>query len=220
MRRPNILRLPIVGFVLFTIPGFGQNTSVGLQDVRRLETELSLARSPAFYFILNIKARTLELKARGIVLRGWPLGDIRQSGLRAAEGIHSIEKKAAPFVPTRSKIIPEKADEEPPAKPEETKKATSTDAYDLQALEVQDMPERFSLALDSGLTIQFRPQKRGVSSIFGRAGRALYLPLITLFMTLKKKRFSTLELQFADKIEVQALYWIISEGQNIFIINN
>jgi len=82
------------------------------------------------------------------------------------------------------------------------------------------MPERFSLSLDSGLTIQFRPQNRGVSSIFGRAGRALYLPLKTLFLTLKKRRFSTLELQFAEKNEVQALYWIISEDQNIFIITN
>jgi len=220
MRRPNILRLPIVGFVLLAIPGFGQDASVGPQDVRRLETELSLARSPAFFFILNIEARTLELKARGIVLRSWTLGDISQSGFRAAEGVHSIAKKTAPFVPTRSKINPEKADEEPPAKPEETKKATSTDAYDLQALEVQDMPERFSLSLDSGLTIQFRPQNRGVSSILGRAGRAIYLPLKTLFLTLKKKRFSTLELQFAEKNEVQGLYWIISEGQNIFIITN
>lgn len=160
MRRPNILLLPIVGFVLFMIPGFGQDASVGPQDVSRLEKELTLAKSPAFYYVLNSKARTLELKARGFVLRGWALGEVRQAGQRAAEGVHSIARKASSFVPTRSKINPEKANEEPPAKPEMTQKTDLTDTYDLQALEVQDMPDRFSLYLDSGLTIQFRPQKK------------------------------------------------------------
>jgi hypothetical protein len=196
----------------------GQDVGSQTRALRRLETELALAKTGAFYLVLHIESKSLELKARGLTLRGWTIGEFAQSGRRPSEGVLTIVKKAAPFVPTRSKIKPEKEDEAQPAQAEPAKPATGE--YDLQALEVHDMPGRFDLMLDSGLTIRCEPKKQGVSSFLDKAARALVLPLKNLIHSLKQKSFSLLELGFEDKLETQSIYWTAFEGQKIILLNN
>jgi hypothetical protein len=218
--------------LLLSTPARPQDAAVQARDVRRLETELTLAKSPAFYLVLDLPGRALELRTRGLVLRRWTLEQVRQSGARAAEGVYTIRKKIASFVPTRSEIVPEKGAEEPTPKAEEAKSkeagsgpksgATTSPAapYELQALEVQDMPDSFDLALDSGLVLRLSVRKKGLSSILARTERALYLPLKTLLLTLKNKHFDLVELIFNEKKESQAIYWTVFEGQKIFILTN
>ncbi len=231
MRAPKLVWLLIVGSVLVPLPIKAQDAADRAREVRRLETELSLAKSPAFYLALDLEARKIELKARGMVLRDWALDEIHQSGSRAAEGVYSILKKAARFIPTRLKITPEKEGEEQIVKPDESKakengqvKAEAgqpaTETYDLQALEIRDMPSSFDLILDSGLTIQCRPHKKGLAAILAKTGRALYLPLKTLVLAVKKKRLDIIELSTKDSKEAQALYWTVFEGQKLFILTN
>lgn len=208
----------VVGFLMTVVCGMGQDPSLQAREIQRLETELSLTKSAAFYFLLHIESRTLELKAKGIPLRSWKIAQSEASGRRASEGVMTVMKKAASFVPTRTKIKPEKEAEEPSVKAEPSPPASGE--YDLQAFEVQDMPERFEIVLDSGLKIICGPQKQGVSSLLEKAGRTLFIPLKTLVMTLKKQNFSILELGFEEKKEAQAIYWTIFEGQKIYVLNN
>lgn len=198
--------------------GWCQETAPKPKDVVRLETELGLAKAGVFYFVLHIESKTLELKARGLTFRSWTVVRLDQSGRRPAEGVATIVKKTAAFVPSRSKIKPEKeSEEETPATPPPTPAAGE---FDLQALEVHDMPDRFDIQLDSGLKLVCSPAKGGVSSFLAKTGRALWIPLKTLLLRVKNESFSTIEIDFQNKIESQALYWTALEGQKIFILNN
>jgi hypothetical protein len=208
----------VAGLAFFSLAARGQDAASRAREVQRLETELALAKSGAFYFVLKVESRTFELRARGLSLRSWAIGEIVQSGRRPAEGVYTISRKNASFVPTRTKIKPDKEDEEQPVKPAPATGAAGE--YDLQALEVRDMPERFVLRLDSGLEIRCGPKREGVLSFFGRTARVLGLPLKTLFLAVKKKSFSTLELGFAGKKESQSVYWAAFEGQKIYIVKS
>ncbi|MBN2255620.1 MAG: hypothetical protein JW736_07925 [Deltaproteobacteria bacterium] len=196
--------------------GWGQD--VRWQDVVRLETELGLAKSGAFYYLLHLESRTLELKSRGLNLRTWNIVGLDQAGRRPEESVDRITKKAAGFVPTRSKIDPVKESED--EEPSSQTAVSATGEHQLQSLEVHDMPDRFELILGSGLKIICAPPRAAVSSVLAKTARALWIPLKTLVLTIRKKSFSIIEIQLLEKKEAQTLYWTVSEGQKIFIVNN
>lgn len=185
------------------IPGeaFPQNSNP-FAEARTLEAELALARGEKSYIRFDIKARSISLRARGVILREWKIRKSRQWGFPCSPETLSLMTKKAPFVPRREQI-----------KPGQTE---NTDHYDIQALELSDMPGRFSLSLEKDIHIHVTAPKTGMTGAFHSAVRGyrrffLY-PLQTILSALHKKNHHILEIELESHAESQAFYWVLEPG--------
>ena len=88
--------------------------------------------------------------------------------------------------------------------------------FEPDALELKDMPSRFSLFLTGGTRIYIRPKARGFFPRLGNIGHLLawYVgaPLTNLTFELRKKPFAAIEVVLPQKEDAQALYWAFPEG--------
>ncbi len=71
-----------------------------------MEEELALAKTPDFYFMMNLGARTIDLKARGFVLKRWTPDRVRFWGTPVAFKTLSLARKTALTLPQRRVIKP------------------------------------------------------------------------------------------------------------------
>jgi hypothetical protein len=188
-----------------------------------LASEYTLAKESNFYFVFDVLGRRLELRVRGMVLRSWPLRSMRFWGRPGFTGSVELVKKTTLKAPERIVIKP--GEEEalvkvpaPAAKPDPAKAvapATSAD-YDLEALELRDMPKRFSLDFDNGLHVTVKAKNADSGGMFKQLADAwqwyVALPLRTVFGTRDGKAFSELELTLDDEKDAQSIYWHLFDG--------
>ncbi|MDI6845652.1 MAG: hypothetical protein QME28_05890 [Candidatus Saccharicenans sp.] len=145
-----------------------------LKENRFLEEELKLARTPQYYFVLNLRDGMLELKARGMVLRVWKAKKIRYTGKPVPLQVTSLKNKTALNPPERKVVKPgagqpqetEKKTGAPTSENKNKKKEekresqetarTATDSFEVEALEITDMPSSFELNFDNDLRIYVR----------------------------------------------------------------
>ncbi len=185
-----------------------------------LATEYGLAKGASFYFVLDVIDRKLELRVRGMVLRSWPLQGMRFWGSPGFAGTVELVKKTTLRAPERIVITPGATGEAetPPATGQtEPQQAPITAAeFDLEALELKDMPERFSLDFDNGLHISIKAKDgtaRGLGGTLADAWRwYVALPLRNLFGARGDAVISELELTFEQGRDAQAIYWHFFEG--------
>lgn len=189
-----------------------------------LTTEYGLAKDPNFYFVLDVLGRKLELRVRGMVLKSWPLQGMRFWGDPDFAGTAELVRKTTLKAPERIVIKPgDTAEPEPapasaPAKPPAKGAAAPANPaeFDLEALELKDMPKRFSLDFDSGLRITVKAGAGGSRGLGGSLKDAwhwyLDLPLRNLFGSREGKKISELELTFEKDQEAQAIYWHFFDG--------
>lgn len=185
-----------------------------------LAAEYGLAKEARFYFVLDVLARRLELRVRGMVLRSWPLQGMRFWGHPGFAGTVELVKKSALKAPERIVVKPGETGEASPAPPPKPENkgtgAASAGEYDLEALELSDMPKAFSLDLDNGLHISVRSSDAGARSPASKLREALRwyvgLPLRNLFGSREGKKISELELVFAQGQDAQAIYWHFFDG--------
>lgn len=171
-----------------------------------LGVEYRLAGKPSFYFVLDLGAKVLELRVRGMTLRKWPIGGIRfwgEPAFRGESGTLELERKSALKVPERNVIKPGQA-ETVTSKPGE---------FELKALELKDMPDNFDLYFKSGLHIRVKTAGKGglPSAIGGVFKWYIALPLRNLFSSGKGKGPAELEISVPDRISAQSIYWIFFE---------
>jgi len=185
-----------------------------------LNSEYALAKDTGFYFVLDVLGRKLELRVRGMVLRSWPLQSMRFWGQPDFSGNVELVRKTTLKAPQRIVIKPgseEEAEPAPAAQPAPAK-AAPTDAaeYDLEALELKDMPKRFSLDFDNGLHVTVRSKAAGSTGTIGSLRDAwrwyVALPMKNLFDGKGDKAFSELELIFEGDKDAQAIYWHFFDG--------
>lgn len=181
-----------------------KNQEIGLLLIKNmvLKQELDLALKPQLYFLFNLSEKRLELKARGLILKEWKIVRIRRWGAHPALKITTLEKKSALFAPKRKKI-----------KPGEVQ---SGDTFELEALEVKDMPTIYTLKFDNGLKIYVRP---GAKKLGGHiASIAFFLrwygwfPIQNLFSRIFKEPSKLMEISLASGEEAKAIYWALLEG--------
>jgi hypothetical protein len=185
-----------------------------------LTTEYGLAKGPSFYFVLDVIGRKLELRVRGMVLRSWPLQGMRFWGNPGFAGTVGLVRKTTLKAPQRIVITPGGAEEQetsPPAAEAEPQGGAKAPAeFDLEALELKDMPKRFSLDFDNGLHITVKAKdgaSRGLGGTLADAWRwYIALPLRNLFGAGDDKVISELELTFEQDQDAQAIYWHFFEG--------
>jgi hypothetical protein len=222
MRRT--LAIAVLGAVALAAAGWGaavDRTALAKKQAA-LATEYSLAKEAHFYFVLDVLGRKLELRVRGMVLRSWPLQGMMFWGSPGFAGTVELVKKTTLKAPERIVIKPGDTEEvEPapaaPAKPEAKGMTTPNPAeYDLEALELRDMPKMFSLDFDNGLHISIRAKDAGAQSLSRRLRETLrwyvQLPLRNLFGSREGKKISEIELVFEQGQDAQAIYWHFFDG--------
>ncbi len=183
----------------------GAETANILQTQKLAAAEYELAKQPNFYFMLDVKRRTIELRVRGMALRTWKVASFRYWGLPSLSGTVSLVKKSALKPPQRNVI-----------KPGEAEKKAEAGKFELEALELKDMPTRFSLDFDNGLHVSVATAGKARETGLQKLRTAWYwyvkLPLKNMSMSRRGKAVSELEFTFADDRDAQALYWIFFDG--------
>ncbi|MCJ7486207.1 MAG: hypothetical protein MUQ25_08610 [Candidatus Aminicenantes bacterium] len=194
-----------------------------------LNSEYSLAKGSSFYFVLDVLGRKLELRVRGMVLRSWPFHSVRFWGRPEFAGNVELVRKTALKAPKRIVIKPggEAAKVETAPVPAADPPGTSAlpanpESFDLEALELKDMPMRFSLDFDNGLKIQVKVKTGASGGLLGTIREIwrwhIDLPLRNIFGPHTGTGLSELELTFEKDKDGQAIYWHFFEGIKGIII--
>ncbi len=174
-----------------------------------LNSEYGLAKGPDFYFVLDLKGGRMELKVKGVVMKTWPLQGVRFWGRPDFPATIEISRKSALRAPRRFKI-------KPPQDNEERSDEVDPAGFELDALEISDMPRGFSLISKEGARLMVRARGGGPGSWLGSvvsfvAWRTL-IPVQHLFRTMARKPRFAVEIWFKEKKDAQYVYWTFFEG--------
>jgi len=165
-----------------------------------IERELSLAKKSNLYFVFDLKEKTIRIKAQGVILREFPIHDVRVWG-SSLPGDSLVLKKKSTFVKPRRKSIK-------PAEHEETEN------FEIHALEFDDMPSRYTLVLDKRVCISVKPHK-GLLSKTGNAAsslkNAIVRPFMAFWYAVRGQPYTAIDI-FLEKRDAKALYWSFQEG--------
>ncbi len=168
---------------------------------QELTAESDLAREPKFYFVLDVRERNLELRVKGMALRTWKLSSMRFWGQPAFSKTVQLVKKSTLTPPQRNVI-----------KPGEATATKDPARFELEALELKDMPRSFSLEFDNGLHLSVKAQATGLRGLADAFNWYAVLPVKNFFSTRNGQPLSDLELSFENEKDAQAIYWIFFEG--------
>ncbi|MEN6560663.1 MAG: hypothetical protein ABFD52_07805 [Acidobacteriota bacterium] len=187
-----------------------------------LTAEYGLAKDAKFYFVFDVRGHKLELRVRGMVLRSWPIVGMRFWGRPEFSGMVELTRKTTLKAPERIIIKPgqEEALVKVPApapKPGAAAAAAPVAAdYDLEALEIRDMPTRFSMDFDNGLHVSLAARSGEAPGLIARLKEAwrwyIALPLGDVFGRDRQKARPVLELVFEDEKAPQGIYWHFFDG--------
>lgn len=185
-----------------------------------LTAEYGLAKDAKFYFVFDVRGRKIELRVRGMVLKTWPIESMRFWGRPDFSGTVDLIKKTTLKAPERIVLKPGEPEvittPAPVAKAAQPGAAASAADYDLEALELRDMPTRFSLDLSNGLHISIKARAAGTLGFAAKLRDAwrwyVRLPLENLLGAGKGKSVSEMELVFADGKDPQSIYWHLFDG--------
>jgi hypothetical protein len=184
----------------------GDNKERYISENRFLEEELVLTRQPDIYFVFNLRGKMAYIKARGIHLKELPINDFHCWGSPVSGNGYRLRKKSTFFKPDREMI-----------KPGESKEK---DNFKIEALELSDMPSRYTLVLDCGVKISIRPPTEGVVSGIGNilytSMRFIIRPVPMLWYALTGKPYTVIDIVL-DKNDARAVYWSFSEGSGVII---
>jgi hypothetical protein len=185
-----------------------------------LSAEYGLAKDAKFYFVFDVLGRKIELRARGMVLKSWPIREMRFWGRPEFAGTVELVKKTTLKAPERIVIKPGETEEivkpAPVAAPAAPGSAAAAADYDLEAIELRDMPKRFGLDLDNGLHITVKA-KNGEAPGFGVRMKEAWrwyigLPLQDLVGKRGKHELAELELILENELDAQSIYWHLFDG--------
>jgi hypothetical protein len=177
-----------------------------------LSSELTLAKKPIIYFIFDLENKEVLLKSRGIVLKEMKIEDVMFWGAPVTTGPQTMTKKSALFKePKRVNIDPIKAKEE-----EETKTASQPPGtFEIDALELHDMPTTYHLEFSRGVFISVRPKASGfVSSLYALANYAAWYvsrPLLTVWYSIQGRPYTSIYLTLSEE-DARSIYWSLEEN--------
>jgi len=192
---------------LFIVIGLSQGIlaqeKAPLIQNRLAKEELQLARTPSLYFIVYLKSKVIALKSRGMTLREWGIESLHAWGDPPPPDALTLQKKSTLFPPKRTKIKPAVSEEE-------------AAAFEPDALELKDMPSRFTLFLSGGMRIYIRAKARGFFPRLGSLGHFfawyVWAPMTNLSFEMRKKPFAALDIMLANKEDARTLYWAFPDG--------
>ena len=176
-----------------------------------LSSELTLAKKPIIYFIFDLENKEVLLKSRGTVLKKMKIDDIKFWGAPVNTGTRTMISKSALFKePKRVNIDPDKAKEE-----EETGTTSQTPGtFEIDALELKDMPTTYHLEFSRGIFISVRPKASGfLSKLYALANYAAWYlsrPLFTVWYSIQGKPYTSIYLTLGEE-DARSIYWSLEE---------
>ena len=193
----------VVLVILFSsLPAGGGDQTASLEN-RLAKEEILLAKTPSLYFIVYLKSKVIALRSRGLTLQEWKIQSLHAWGDTLPLSALTLEKKSTLFPPKRTKIKPAANEEE-------------AATFELDALELKDMPSRFTLFLSGGIRVFVRPKARGFFPRLGNFGHLIvwnvWVPLKTLFLQMRKKPFGSIDIKLDNKEAAQSVYWAFPDG--------
>ena len=191
---------------------------------RLLQAELALAMKPNIYFIVDLDANKVYFKSRGIVLKELPILGTRLWGRPPAIEARALIEKSVPIVRKREEIS---SDDEPvpgaTTQPPVLKNAPASpnkSAFEVNALEVKDMPTAYSIKFEKGISLVVRPEPvsagQKAMSFARKAWWYTYMPVLNLWKTVKKEPLRVVQIRLNSK-DAQALYWALQDGDSAII---
>lgn len=181
--------------------GQEQDKAALVRTQQELAAESDLAKEPRFYFILDVRRKNLELRVKGMTLRSWKMRSMRFWGKPAFSKTVQLVRRSTLNPPQRNVI-----------KPGEAATAKDPANFELEALELKDMPRSFSLEFDNGLHVSVRAENSGLRGLAEEFAWYGVLPVRNFFRSRNGKPMSELELKFENEKDAQAIYWIFFEG--------
>ena len=189
----------ILAFVS-AVPARGGDREPYLEN-RLAKEELALAKTPALYFVVRLNSKKISLKSRGMDLAEWSIESLHAWGEPPPLGVLTLEKKSK--LPERTKIQPASSDEE-------------AATFELDALELKDMPSKFTLFLSGGIRVYVRPKAKGFFPRLGSFGHFLawnfWVPLKNLALKLRNKPFTAIVIRLPSAEDGQAVFWAFPDG--------
>lgn len=195
-------------FIVFlAVPAFaGKEQDAYIHENRMLAEELALARKPDLYFVFNLKEKLVSINARGIHLKELRLASFHSWGRPLVDGTYQLTRKTTFFKPDRDVIKPGENQEK--------------EDFKIEALELADMPSRYTLIFNHGVAMEIRPPSdgffSGIANIIGSFIRFILRPFPMLWYAVTGKPYTVIDLVL-DRDDARALYWSISEGANAII---
>ena len=192
-----------------------------------LRAEYDLARKGQVYLYLDLARKQFDIRSSGMTIANIAIAEIRPWGPLPDPGLHLIADKDR--IPEREKIkIPPPGGEEVTTKPAEPLSPVDPAAppvvkkFDVQATEVTDMPNNYSLLLEGGgvLVIKSFPT---ATDWKGKMVQRFEKPLWKITHALQanlshyqKKNFTELMLILSPE-DAQRLYWALPVGSALLI---
>ncbi len=174
------------------------------RENRRLMAEAALAATPKPYFELDLEARRIALKSRGMILFEMPVHQMGVWGRRLAVGPTAVVRRDALVRPA---VIPGN---------EQTK-----ETLDQQLLELADMPTSYRLGLSGEVDVEIFPLAEGRWPIWRQRLRVwrwnLSRPLVTLRQRRERHETTTVFLVLRPE-DARRLYWSLFEGLDGILI--
>jgi hypothetical protein len=197
-----LLRLIVLFLTIFiTASAHGNDKERLVRENQVLEAELSLARKPNIYCIFNLKKKNIQIKATGALLKELPIQDVHCWGSSTPKDALFLIKKSTFIKPGREKI-----------KPGENKEK---DTFEIDSLEPDDMPARYTLVFDKGMSVSVKPKPEGFFSTIGNflpsLKESIVRPFLTVFYAVRGKPYTAIDIEL-KKDDAKALYWSLSEG--------
>ena len=190
---------------LFPFQTFGENQVTLAKENGLLREEWSLAQKSNLYVVVQLKEKTIQIKAKGIALREFPIHHIDLWGNNVPDKALALVKKGALVKPSRKTVRPGDMKE--------------SEDFTLDVLELDDMPIRYTLVLDNRVLISIRPSE-GVTSKFGNTLSSLedflVRPAVTFWYAVRGKQYTALDLGL-EKQDAKALYWSFTEGAKCIV---
>jgi hypothetical protein len=179
-----------------------------------LESELKLAEKSNIYFIFNLEEHKAQIKAKGMPLKEFPIKGSRLWGGPPPITPLRLVKKSTLLEPKRKTITPKKREEQ------SSEEDTSTPSFEIEALELKDMPSSFRFELSEGVYISIRPKSEGFLTGLLDILRTLvwYVtkPIQSLWHAYLGRPFTALELELG-RDDARRLYWSFPEGNEAIV---
>lgn len=173
-----------------------------IRENRFLKSEVQLARTPTIYVLFDLVQKKIQIKAKGILLREFPVEKFNLSGAPLLPRPLTLQNKGALLKPRRVRIKPKKNAEET--------------LRDIPAFEVKDMPVRYRFDFDDGTRLYVRPKPEGgISALLNvMANLKSYgwtVPAGTIRKVLQQKTYTELSIYLSPE-DARSLYWGMPEG--------
>ena len=206
-------------------PLSNEKAGITLEKNSFLEAMFSLAQKPDNYFLFDIREKRIFLMSRGIVLREWFADQVQFTGDPVPVQIFSLERKNIQFSELRHNIDVDDnsvnntdPDNIGDNKTGENKKE---DKFELEAVELDDMPTSYVLFLNGGISINIRTHE-GFGSFFKNTTHSImwhaYYPIRAIWSSLKKDTFTAIDISFKDEKEAQALFWAVADKAQCILL--